>query len=150
MPIERARAKVSDKGLETSNEAAAPNNKPRGVPTTTRRPSQSAVVNDWSLAGGLPGSTARIEAVGSEVGRSLRSGTRYTISSFKTRDFRNESSCRGKEGNKLSVWGGCLDTRRGRRRRSITLPIHSALECDDSRSHLQLEYQSCCLFGVFS
>ena len=30
--------------------------------TTTRSPSHSAVLNDWSFAGGLPGSTARIEA----------------------------------------------------------------------------------------
>lgn len=28
-----------------------------------RRPSHSAVLNDWSFAGGLPGRTARIEAV---------------------------------------------------------------------------------------
>jgi len=87
MPIECARARVSEKELWTSNEAVVRKNKHLGIPTTTRKPSQSAVVNDWSLAGGLPGSTARIEAVGSEVGRSLRSEPRYTMASSKRKEF---------------------------------------------------------------
>lgn len=49
-----------------------------------RKPSHSAVLNDWSFAGGLPGSTARIEAVGSGVGHSLRLKTRYNIARSNT------------------------------------------------------------------
>lgn len=52
---------------------------PVRILTTKRRPSQSAVLNDWTLAGGLPGNTARIEAVGLKVGLSLRSKSHYTI-----------------------------------------------------------------------
>lgn len=54
------------------------------VHTTMRSPSQSAVLNDWSFAGGLPGSTARIEAGGSVEGRSLRLEPRYTIARLKS------------------------------------------------------------------
>ena len=54
------------------------------VLTTTRRPSHSAVLNACSFAGGLPGSTARIEMVDSGLGRSLRSKTRYNIARSKS------------------------------------------------------------------
>lgn len=38
-----------------------------GFHTTMRKPSHSAVLNDWSFAGGRPGRTARIEAVVGET-----------------------------------------------------------------------------------
>lgn len=76
-------AKVSDKEPDTTGRAATQRKETSGVPTTTRFPFQSAVLSDWSLVGGLPGRTARMEAVGSEVGRSLRSESSYTIARSK-------------------------------------------------------------------
>ena len=56
-----------------------------------RSPSHSAVLNDWNFAGGLPGSTARIEAGQSESGRSLRVEPRYTIARVKGKEVQDIS-----------------------------------------------------------
>jgi hypothetical protein len=94
--VKYARVTVSDQEDNTNNEAAVQFIEPFGSRTMTRIPSHSVVLNDWSLAGGLPGSTARIEAVGSEVGRSLRSESHYTIArSQKDVTGSSDLSCRG-------------------------------------------------------
>lgn len=101
-------ARVSDNELESSNGAVRLDDIVAGIPTTTRRPFQSAVLNDWSLAGGLPGSTARIEAVGSE-GRSLRSEPRYTISRSSKIVYGRIELRRDEKGKVDWLWGGLLE-----------------------------------------
>lgn len=70
------------------------------------------MLNDWSLAGGLPGSTARIEAVGWGEGRSLRSEERYTIARSSKIVYERIELQGDEKGRGRLVWGGCRGTRR--------------------------------------
>lgn len=64
------------------------------------------MLNDWSLAGGLPGSTARIEAVGWGEGRSLRSDERYTIARSSKIVYERVELQGDEKGRGRLVWGG--------------------------------------------
>ena len=79
--------------------------------TTTRRPSHNVVLKDWNFAGGLPGRTARIEAVMVESRRCVRRGEVYTIarskrltsSNITERSSKRKGGGRGKKASSLEI-----------------------------------------------